>query len=248
LLLSVWVLSQVPPPSIEDEALRTPRRPMTGPERVAFFRRFAPGLIILILSYMFLTAYRDFRDNFLADIWSDLRSGGAHPEFSQTETPIALAVLGVLMLIALVKKNIRALMVNHIAVGVGPLLAGIAAFCFQQGWISDFMLILITGFGAYIAYIPFNSILFERMIATFKYVSNVGFLMYLSDAFGYLGSVGELVYKNVGAKGLSWTQFFINASYIAALTGCVGALAAWLYFRREHQREEAKQLEPVADL
>ncbi|MCA9621087.1 MAG: hypothetical protein KC731_18825, partial [Myxococcales bacterium] len=60
----IWMLAQLPPPSREDEAARQKRVPMDRAARHAFFRALAPGLVALILAYVLLTAYRDFRDNF----------------------------------------------------------------------------------------------------------------------------------------------------------------------------------------
>src|ERR1700719_3425710 len=64
LLASVWVLGQLPPPTAEDEAERVKRAPMSAAERGAFLRAYAPGIILLVASYILLTAFRDFRDNF----------------------------------------------------------------------------------------------------------------------------------------------------------------------------------------
>ena len=222
LLLFTWMLVQIPAPSAEDEALRTKRAPMKGKERWEYFKKFALGLILLVAVYTILTAYRDFRDNFLADIWADLRGADNTVNFSATETPVSIGVLLILMLIVLVKDNKKALMVNHFAVGVGVLLAGLSTWGHQQGWVGDYTWIILTGFGTYIAYIPFNSILFDRLIATFKQVGNVGFLIYLADSFGYMGSVGVLLYKNFGAGEISWLNFFRQISYALAIIGAVG--------------------------
>lgn len=240
LLLSVGLLGSLPPPSAEDEALRTRREPMTGAQRSAFFLRFAPGLVLQILVYMLLTAYRDFRDNFLADIWNDLRGAGHQVNFSATETWVSVAVLAVLMLLVLVRDNVKALMINHLAVFAGVCIAGLSTWAFGQGYLSDYAWILATGFGTYVAYIPFNSILFDRMIAAFRYVSNVGFLIYLADSFGYLGSVAVLIYKDFGAGGLSWSAFFIQASYALALLGGAGALLSAAYYLRKYRQEVSR--------
>jgi hypothetical protein len=60
-------------------------------------------------------------------------------------------------------------------------------------------------------YIPFNCVLFERLIATFRYAANVGFLIYLADSYGYLGSVAVILSKNVLHIQLSWTKFILSA-------------------------------------
>ena len=238
LITFVWLLSQLPPPTQEDEELRTKRVPMNGKDRKAFFFRFLTGLILLIVVYMMITAYRDFRDNFLAEIWQELTGNTAY-NFSQTETPASIIVLLMLMLLVLVKDNLKALMVNHIAIFAGVAMAGIATLGFRQGWISPYFWILLTGIATYMAYIPFNSILFDRLIASFRYASNVGFLIYVADAFGYMGSVGILLYKNFGAKDLNWVDFFASGSYILAIVGGIGTLLSMGYFWNKYRNMES---------
>ena len=96
--------------------------------------------------------------------------------------------------------------------------------------------LLMLGMGLYLGYVPFNSILFDRMIATFKYVSTVGFLIYLADAFGYLGSIGVLLYKELGQPSLSWLEFFIHAGYIMSVSGSLLILGSMLYFHFKHRQ------------
>ncbi|MDP5171405.1 MAG: DUF5690 family protein [Bacteroidia bacterium] len=233
LLISVFLLNQLPAPSAEDIALRTARVPMTGKSRMAFFRKFAPGLILLIVVYTILTAYRDFRDTFMAEFWTELRGAGNEVAFSQTEIPVSISVLLLLMLLVLVKDNRKALAINHLAVGMGLFIAGFSTWAFSQGWISDLWWLGLTGFGTYMAYIPFNSILFDRLIATVKQASNVGFLIYVADSFGYLGSVMVLLYKNLAAPELSWVAFFFQAGYLLAVVGVVGTALSGIYFWRK---------------
>ncbi len=236
LLAFTWLINQIPAPTAEDEALRTKREPMSGRERKQYFMKFATGIILLVLVYTILTAYRDFRDNFLADIWADLRGINNDVNFSSTETPVSILVLVALMLIVLVKDNFRALLVNHIAIGVGVIMAGVGTWFHQQGMLGDYTWIILTGLGTYLAYIPFNSILFDRLIATFRQVANVGFLIYVADAFGYMGSVGILIYKNFGAPNLSWLSFFTNISYVLAVIGAIGITLSILYFYWKKKR------------
>jgi hypothetical protein len=229
LLLSTFLLGSVPPPTPADEAARTRREPMMGPQRRQFLRTFGPGLVVLVLVYMVLTAYRDFRDNFMADIWRDL-SGTAAPSFSATETPVSIAVLALLMLLVLIKDNRKALMVNHLVIFGGVVLAGLSTWLFTSGWISAYLWLMATGFATYAAYIPFNSILFDRLIATFRQPGTVGFLIYVADAFGYLGSVLVQVYRDLGAGGLSWAVFFQQSSYMLCFAGATGIFFSWRYF------------------
>jgi len=237
IIISEYLLNQVPPPTVADEAARTRRVPMSGAERKAFFMKFALGLVLLIIAYTALSAYRDFRDNFLADIWGEL--SGDDYNFSQTETPASVIVLLALMLLALVKDNFKAFMINHVAIFLGFVMAGLSTWAFEEGLISAYLWILMTGIATYVAYIPFNTILFERLIASSRQISNVGFLIYVADAFGYLGSVSVLLYKDFGAKDLSWVEFFAGSSYALAWVGGSATLLAMAYFARKMRPESA---------
>jgi hypothetical protein len=95
------------------------------------------------------------------------------------------------------------------------------------------------------AYIPFNCILFDRMIAAFRTPANSGFLIYIADSFGYMASVGVLLYKNFGQAKLSWFNFFVYSSYILAIGGGVMAIISIIYFKRKLQESMAPQQAPM---
>ena len=78
--------------------------------------------------------------------------------------------------------------------------------------------------------------MFDRLIATFKYVSTVGFLIYLADAFGYLGSIGVMIYKEFGQASLSWLEFFIGAGYVMSVAGSILILGSMIYFYFRHRQ------------
>ncbi len=226
----VWMLSNVPEPTKEDETLRTKREPMNAEQRWSFFKAFAPGLILLVITYMFLTAFRDFRDNFMAEILNALGFEKKPEIFTQTEVPVTLGVLVLLGFIMFIKDNKKALMINHLVIAAGCLITGLSAFAYHSNWISPVAWVMLSGFGAYTAYIPFNCILFERLIAAFKYVSNAGFLIYVADSFGYLCSVGVLFYKDFFLSEVSWLSLFTNACYLIAVFGTLFTLLALGYF------------------
>jgi MFS family permease len=234
LLLFLFLLNKIPPPTAEDEQLRTKRQPMTGAERKKFTITFWPGLILLVLSYVLLTAYRDFRDNFSAEIWKSLGITDA-TIFTTTETRVSLVVLVVIASLMVIKNNFKALVINHLIVIAGMLMVGIGTWLFEQNKISPVNWMVLVGMGLYFGYIQFNSIFFDRLIATFKYVSTVAFLIYLADSFGYVGSVAVLLYKEFGSHQLSWLQFFLQASYILSITGTVLMAASLVYFVFKHK-------------
>ena len=76
-----------------------------------------------------------------------------------------------------------------------------------------FWWLTLTGIGAYLAYVPHNSILFERLIAWTRYPGTVVFAIYVSDAFGYVGAVGILLYKSFFNPNADPLHFFKMFTY-----------------------------------
>lgn len=126
-------------------------------------------------------------------------------------------------------------MINHVIIIVGLLLIGVANFLFEQSMINASVWMMMLGTGLYMGYVPFNSIFFDRLLAAFRYAGTVGFIMYVSDSFGYLGSVGVLFFKEFGFAKLSWLSFFISGGYIVSAIGVVLIGGSMLYFHRKHK-------------
>lgn len=234
MLLFAFLLNQLPPPTPQDEALRTHRQPMYSAERHHFFKLFAPGFILLVGFYILLTAFRDFRDNFAAELWTALGYGNAPYIFTASEIPIALAVLIILGATMLIKNNMCALITYPILIGGGAALVGISTWLYQVGILHPAAWMVLTGFGLYVGYVPFGCVLFDRLIAAFKYTGTSGFMIYVADAFGYLGSVSVLLYKNFGQPQLSWLQFFIASGYVLSAVGVVVMLLSVWFFYSKH--------------
>jgi hypothetical protein len=233
LLLFLWLLDQVPPPDSTDQLLRTKREPMLAADRKAFLREFGPGLITLIIAYMMLTAFRDFRDNFSAEIWTALGYGGSPEIFTTTEIPVSLVVLTAIGSLMFIKNNQLALIVNHYIIIFGLLLIGVSTWMFTQNMLSPVLWMMLVGMGLYLGYVPFNSIFFERLIASFQYVGTVGFVMYLADAFGYLGSVAVMLFKEFGFSRSSWLSFMVTSGYVLSIAGSLLIITSLVYFDRK---------------
>ncbi len=234
LLIFLWLLDKLPPPSKEDEALRTKRQSMTSTERLAFIRTFAPGLVLLILSYALLTAFRDFRDNFSAEIWQSLGYGDKPSIFTQTETPISIIVLLAIASLMIIKNNGVALVINHLMVLVGMLTVGISTLAFQYELLSPVVWMTLVGMGLYFGYIQFNSIFFDRLLAAFSYAGTVAFLINLAASIGYIGSGSVLLDQYFGHSNLSWLNFFISSGYVVSVVGSILIATSMFYFKSKH--------------
>lgn len=235
LIILVWLLEKIPPPSSSDIASRVTRLPLDKEARKQFFNNFKPGLIIMIVIYVFLTVFRDIRDNFAADIWKELGYGNQPSVFTNTEIPITLMVLVLIGSMILIKNNRKAFQITQYIILFGFLIAGLSSLLFIQGILSPFLWMTLVGLGLYIGYIPFNCILFDRFIATFRITGNVGFLMYLADSFGYLGSVSVILLKTVFKLNLKWSVLYSHGVVGLSILGIVGALMSISYFNKKYK-------------
>jgi hypothetical protein len=239
LLLCVFGLAALPPPNAEDERLRVARAPMDGPARRAMFAAFAPGLIALIVIYVGLTALRDFRDNFAVEIWNGLGFKNDAAIFTFSELPVAAIVLVMLASVMFIRDNRRAFLANLVLVAVGLAIAGLSSLAFQAHVIGPIAWMISLGAGLYLAYTPFNALLFDRFIAAGGRVGTAGFLIYVADASGYVSSVALLIVRNFVGMRLSWVEFLRVISYSVALAGLALIVGAGFYFHRRLARENS---------
>lgn len=245
MLVAIYALTLLPPPTAEDRAQRTERKPMDATERRAFVRNFGPGLALLITSYVLLSAFRDFRDNFGPEILRD--AGVDNPGiFAKTETLVAVGVLILMALLQRVKNNFRAFTFLNGLMLMGGLLVGLSTYAYATGLLSPGNWFLLTGLGLYMGYVPCNGLYFERLVAAFRYVSTVGFIVTLADWYGYLGSVAVLLYKNFGHASISFREFFMQGAYILSVFYTLLVVASFVYFQRRYQYERTlRKPEPV---
>jgi hypothetical protein len=184
-----------------------------------------------------LTILRDVRDNFAVEIWAELGFSGQSAILTLAELPVALLTLLGLGTLMLVKNNFRALWWNHALTLAGGLLLAGSTYLFQRHALAAEYWMILSGFALFVPYIIFNGILFDRLLAAFRESGNVGFLMYVADAIGYLGSVLVLLWRNFGFSGWSWLDFYTTLCYVGATLFGLLMLLSWGYFVRKSDIE-----------
>lgn len=238
-ILFAFMLNNMPEPTSEDKQLRAERKTMTSNDRKIVFKTFFFPIIILVIFYVLLTALRDFRDNFSREIWDALGFEGNTSIYTVSEIPIAILVLLVIGCFGFIKNNFKAFITYHYLLIFGTISIGLSTFLFQMEITSSLFWMISVGFGLYVCYVPFNCIFFDRMIATFHIRGNAGYLIYIADAFGYLGSMTVLLYKNFGQNTVSWLHFFIYCTYLIAIIGIIISIVSLSYFIRKHKKESS---------
>jgi len=240
LLLFVFMLELMPPPTAEDVELRTKRLPMDAAERKAFLQRFLPGIILTLIIYVLLTIMRDVRDSFEVEIWNSMGVKD-NTIYAKIDSVISVIVLVAMSFLILIKKNLKAFRVIHIMIIAGCVFIGVGTVLFTLNLTSPMVWMTLAGLGLYLAYVPYNAVFFERMLASFHFKGNVGFLMYLADSIGYLGSVSVLLIKELGQPNISWGIFFKNSVLGVAVVGGICATLSLLYFMRRAQKGRPAQ-------
>jgi len=225
LLLSTWLLNQTPPPTPEDVAQRTIRRPMGKEERAAFLKKFGFALIPVVIAYVMLTILRDFTEDFANELWTETGYRNNADVFAGTSTIVSLIVLAVIGGFFIIKNNYRAFQLNNVIIIGGFVLAAGVTVAYHLHMISSMAWIITASAGLYLGYVPYNCFYFERMLAAYKIPGNVGFLIYIADAFGYLGTVVVLLVKEFVKIRDTWVDFFTAMFYISAAGGIL--LVLW---------------------
>lgn len=243
LILFLVLIEKIAPPDADDIKERTVRMPMNKESRQKLIKLFGLGLVVITITYLFLTVMRDIRDNFMSNMWNDLGYGKKPAIFTRTETITSVIVLAVMSMLVIIRNNFKAFQVIHGVIAIGFLIAGISSLMFITGYMDGALWMQLTGLGLYMGYIPFNCIFFERLIASFRIVGNVGFLIYIADAYGYLGSMSVVLTKEILHLQVNWVSFYSAAVIILSVVGVAGTLLSLLYFNRKYKLTIAQGLE-----
>lgn len=226
----VWMLRQLPPPSAADVAARSVRAPMNRAERWAMFRRYAPGLVGITIAYLLITVLRSMRADFAPELWAALGAKVDPAVFTRSEMFVALGVLLVNGLIVLVRDNRRAFFLALTIAVAGLLLIGVTLGARHAGQVPAFAFMVLLGFGLYVPYVAVHTTIFERLIAMTRDRGNIGFLMYLADAFGYLGYVAVMLARNFGGAGGDILPLFTTTAWIVTVVSVLSLAGAMAFF------------------
>jgi Family of unknown function (DUF5690) len=239
-----WMLSRIPAQSPEDIAARSVRLPMNRVERREFFWRYATGLTLLVLVYLLLTVLRSVRSDFGAAIWKGLDVGHVPSVFAVSEIAVAFAVVMLIGLVVCIRDNRRAFFTGMALAIAGAILIAAALVGLATGMLSPMAFMILNGLGLYLPYVVFHTTLFERLIALTRDRGNIGYLMYLVDAFGYLGFAGVMLAKNFGPATDNFLDFFVPLSWIIAAACVLLLIPCWWYFA-VHPATAVAELESI---
>lgn len=228
--LFVWMLSVIPRPTLADEAARSVRQPIDRKQRLEFLRKYGWGLFPVIGVYLLATILRSIRGDFAPELWRELGVAIEPAIYTQSETFVMVIVLIMNGAAIYITDNRRALMYALGICGLGAaLLCGVVLL--RGPFSINAMTLMITmGLGLYLPYVAVHTTVLERMIALTRDHGNLGFLMSVVDAVGYLGYVVVLLVRKSVSGETKMLGFYLDFSLVAAVI-CIAATAvsAWYF-------------------
>lgn len=233
LLGFVWMLAQIPTPTSADVALRSERAPMSGTDRWNWIRRYGLGIGMIVLAYLLITVLRSLRADFAPELWRGLGRDGVPSIFTASEFWVALGVLVSSGLVVFIRNNRKAFFLSLGMAITGLLLVGLAVTGRQKGVFDGFSYMVLMGFGLYVPYVVVHTTVFERLIAMTRERGNVGYLMYLADAFGYLGYVFLIFFGDMFEVREDLLGHFERICWWVVVPGGLCFAGAWIQFWRK---------------
>jgi hypothetical protein len=226
LLASVCVLRATPPPDDEDRHCRRERNAMDSAGRKQFLAVYWPALLPLVFVYAALTVIRTIRDDFGVELWRELGVNGTPSIFARTETVVAICVTALNGSAIWIRHNPTAIRLTVVLMCGAFALVGASAALTLSGHLTSFAFMVACGVGLYVPYVAFHTTVFERLIAVSRSPCNLGFLMYLADAVGYLGYAVVVTLKSSADKTVTVLPFFLSTLLMVASTSICALLLA----------------------
>lgn len=232
---SVILINKSKPPNEEDQQLRTKREPMNAESRRNFLQTHGVAFFGLVLIYVLLSVLRDFRDSFIVEFWADMGESGRDSLLTMTEVPIAIVVLVICGLGVLIVNNRVALIIGMLLTIISACFMFLVSYLFAYGMVSPLWWTVLSGGAIYLPYVLFHCLVFERFIAFLRFKGTVGYLFYIGDALGYLGSLFVLLFKELLRIKYSFVDFFLGLNVWGGLAILgVSVLAAILLQKKKH--------------
>ena len=221
------MLHAVKPPSAEDRAARSERRPMNRHDRRNFLARYGGVVMAVVVVYVLANVIRNLRDDFAPEIWRALGVTAAPAVFTQTEVLVAGGVLVASGAAVWIQDNRRVFAFSLAVCGTGFTLLAAAILAQTAGLVNGFTFMVLTGLGLSLPYVAIHTTVFERLLAMTREPGTIGFLMYVADAFGYLAYVGLMLGGSLLSQRTDALTLFTAASWISISVSLIALAAVW---------------------
>src|SRR5262249_10840120 len=101
--------------------------------------------------------------------------------------------------------------------------------------------IIAVGLGTYMTYVPYSTVLFDRLIASTRSAGTAVFTIYLADTVGWSGAIAVPIFKALVFPEVPHFAFFCWFTYGLSGLGTVLLVGSCLYFLRKIQPQPEKE-------
>jgi hypothetical protein len=130
----------------------------------------------------------------------------------------------------LIRDNRQAFFAALATAAAGFACAGLGWLGWRNGWLDGFGFMVLVGLGLYLPYVAMHTTIFERLLALTGERGNLGFLLYLADAFGYLGYVAVMLARNWWTADGKLLPFFLQLLVAVTVIASLLLGGSWFYF------------------
>jgi hypothetical protein len=120
----------------------------------------------------------------------------------------------------------------------GLALMGGSTLLLDAGRMKGDLWMVCVGLGVYLAYGPYGSVLFDRIIAVTRVTGTAVFAIFVMDAGGYTGSIFVLLFKDLVHTDATRLEFFRSFTYGMCLMGFILLACSCVYFIRTSENRE----------
>lgn len=233
-----WLMMRMPQPTQADKELRTERVTLDKQARWKLFRSYRPLLIMLFFGTLFITILQDIKEDFLVKILDVEAAGLSSWAFAKVDATVTLIILCLFGLLAMVRSNIKVLILLLALVTCGTITLSFIAFNYTELQMSPITWLFIQSLSLYTVYLSFQTLFFERFIACFKIKGNVGFFIITLDFIGYTGTVVVLVFKEFFNPNINWLDFYNLMSGYVGIACSIAFVGSAIYMIQRYRREK----------
>lgn len=230
--------ARAPPPNRADVAARSARTPMSPRKQWEFVRDNLFGVVATIGIWACMAGLRSFRDFYTQKIFSAALNGTPTSKvYVLADVPGAVLSFVFLVMMSWVHNSQRALFLMLLTNVAGLLVMAGCTYLFRLAVLDGMDWILLYSAAFYAAYSVLNAPLNERIFAVTRAEGTCSFLIYASDFFGYVVTVGLLMYQSFGPlAGTSNNvvlDLFVSMLYVLTALMTLLAGGSMCYFWRD---------------
>ncbi len=231
LLLFIWMLTKIPPPTEHDKAHRAERLPMDVKQRKRYFTKYGTALGGILMAYLLCTLLRSLRSDFAPEIWSSIGYANVPAVFTTSEIWVTIFIVLLVGLMIWIKDHKKALDLSMIVSISGFALVALST-ALPYTTFGGFGFMIMLGVGTYLPYVAVHAVIFERFVALSRENANLGFLMYIADTLGYVGYILIMFSKDTLKARQEFFVFFEHTALLLAVLSILALLFSMIYIRR----------------